>query len=138
MFTWLYDETGGSVLLMTVLHASVTTGGILYLAGGGAALQTELPNALYAAVFLFAALAVVAAYGPERLADVEVPTASSGPKRSCRSCNYEFRASYRYSRSIAMVSPSVKERSALYRTHYPQSTVHGPVGTGLSRRVLGT
>jgi membrane protease YdiL (CAAX protease family) len=81
VFTWLYNETGGSVLLTMVLHALVNTGGILYLAGGGAALQTELPNALYAAVFLLAALAIVAAYGPERLADVEVPTSPSGSQR---------------------------------------------------------
>jgi membrane protease YdiL (CAAX protease family) len=81
VFTWLYNETGGSVLLTTVLHASVNTGGILYLAGGGAALRTELPNALYAVVFLVAALAVVAACGPERLADVEVPTGPSGSQR---------------------------------------------------------
>jgi hypothetical protein len=64
-----------------VLHASVNTGGILYLAGGGAALRTELANALYAVVFLVAALAVVAACGPERLADVEVPTGPSGSQR---------------------------------------------------------
>jgi membrane protease YdiL (CAAX protease family) len=81
VFTWLYNETGGSVLLTMVLHASVNTGGILYLAGGGAALQTDLPNALYAVVFLLAALAVVAAYGPERLADVEIPTRPSGSRR---------------------------------------------------------
>jgi membrane protease YdiL (CAAX protease family) len=81
VFTWLYNQTDGSVLLTMVLHASVNTGGILYLAGGGAALQTELPNALYAVVFLLAALAVVAAYGSERLSDVEVPT---GPSRSQR------------------------------------------------------
>ncbi|MFC7028923.1 hypothetical protein ACFQH8_18805 [Halomicroarcula sp. GCM10025710] len=78
MFTWLYNETGGSVLLTMVLHASVNTGGILYLAGGGAALQTNLPNALYAVVFLAAALVLVATYGPERLADAEIPTRLSG------------------------------------------------------------
>jgi membrane protease YdiL (CAAX protease family) len=44
VFTWLYNEAGWSVLLTMVLHASVNTGGILYLAGGGAAHQTELPN----------------------------------------------------------------------------------------------
>jgi membrane protease YdiL (CAAX protease family) len=81
VFTWLYNETGGSVLVTTVLHASVNTGGMLYLVGGGAALQTDLPNALYAAVFLSTALAVVAAYGPDRLADVEVPTTPSGSRR---------------------------------------------------------
>ncbi|MFC7251521.1 CPBP family intramembrane glutamic endopeptidase [Halomicroarcula sp. GCM10025324] len=78
VFTWLYNETGGSVLLTMVLHASVNTGGILYLAGGGAALQTNLPNALYAVVFLAAALVLVATYGPERLADAEIPTRLSG------------------------------------------------------------
>jgi hypothetical protein len=49
-----------------VLHASVNTGGILYLSGGGAALQTELANALYAVVFLASAIAVVTVCGPER------------------------------------------------------------------------
>ena len=78
VFTWLYNQTDGSVLLTMVLHASVNTGGILYLAGGGAALQNDLPNALYAAVFLIAALAFIAAYGSERLADEEVTTKQSG------------------------------------------------------------
>jgi membrane protease YdiL (CAAX protease family) len=74
VFTWLYNETGGSVLLTMVLHASVNTGGILYLVGGGVALQTDLPNALYAVVFLVAALMLVAVYGPERLSDANIPT----------------------------------------------------------------
>lgn len=81
VFTWLYNETGGSVLLTMALHASVNTGGILYLVGGGAALQTALPNALYAVVFLVAALLVVAAYGPERLADASVVTSPSSTRR---------------------------------------------------------
>lgn len=80
VFTWLYNETGGSVLLTMVLHASVNTGGILYLAGGGAALQTNLPNALYAVVFLVAALVVVAVYGSERLANVDIPKRPSGSR----------------------------------------------------------
>jgi membrane protease YdiL (CAAX protease family) len=66
VFTWLYNQTDGSVLLTMVLHASVNTGGILYLSGGASALQTELANALYAVVFLVSALAVVITYGPER------------------------------------------------------------------------
>jgi membrane protease YdiL (CAAX protease family) len=66
VFTWLYNQTDGSVLLPMVLHASVNTGGILYLSGGGAALQTELANALYAVVFLASAIAVVTVCGPER------------------------------------------------------------------------
>ena len=80
VFTWLYNQTDGSVLLTMVLHASVNTGGILYLAGGGTALQNDLPNALYAAVFLIAALAFVVAYGPERLADEETTTKPSGSR----------------------------------------------------------
>jgi membrane protease YdiL (CAAX protease family) len=68
VFTWLYNQTDGSVLLTMVLHASVNTGGILYLSGGASALQTELANALYAVVFLVSALAVVITYGPERFA----------------------------------------------------------------------
>jgi membrane protease YdiL (CAAX protease family) len=67
-FTWLYNATGGSVLLTTTLHASVNTAGLLYLAGGGAALQTDLGNALYAAAFVVVAVLVLARYGPERLA----------------------------------------------------------------------
>ena len=81
VFTWLYNETGGSALMTVVLHESVNTGGTLHLAGGGAALRTELPNALYAVVFLLAALAVVAADGPGRLPDVEVSTGPSGSQR---------------------------------------------------------
>jgi len=74
VFTWLYNETGGSVLLTMVLHGSVNTGGILYLVGGGAALQTDLPNALYAVVFLVAAVVIVATYGHKRLADAVITT----------------------------------------------------------------
>ena len=81
VFTWLYNQTGGSVLLTMVLDASVNTGGILYLAGGGAALQTDLPNGLLAVVFLAAALVVVAVYGSERLADVDIPTKAAGSQR---------------------------------------------------------
>jgi membrane protease YdiL (CAAX protease family) len=78
VFTWLYNETGGSVLLTMVLHGSVNTSGVLYLVGGGAALQTDLPNGLLAVVFLVAALVVVAVYGSERLAEVETPKRPSG------------------------------------------------------------
>ncbi|MFC6865331.1 CPBP family intramembrane glutamic endopeptidase [Halomicroarcula sp. GCM10025817] len=76
VFTWLYNETGGSVLLTMVLHASVNTGGIFYLVGGGTALQTDLPNGLYAVVFLLAALVLVVVYGSERLADVDAVEAT--------------------------------------------------------------
>lgn len=69
VFTWLYNQTDGSVLLSMVLHASVNTGGILYMSGGGAALQTELANGLYAVTFLGVAITVVVVYGPERFGD---------------------------------------------------------------------
>ena len=81
VFTWLYNETGGSVLLTMVLHASVNTGGIFYLVGGGAALQTDLANGLYALVFLIAAIVIVTRYGGERLADVEISTRPSRSQR---------------------------------------------------------
>jgi membrane protease YdiL (CAAX protease family) len=77
VFTWLYNETGGSVLLPMVLHASVNTGGVLYLSGGAAALGTDLPNALYAVVFFVAALAFLAVYGPQRLAGADLPSFTS-------------------------------------------------------------
>jgi membrane protease YdiL (CAAX protease family) len=67
VFTWLYNATGGSVLVTMALHASVNTGGLLYLAGGGAALETALANGLYAAAFVVVALVVLARYGPARL-----------------------------------------------------------------------
>jgi hypothetical protein len=82
VFTWLYNSTGGSVLLTMVLHASVNTGGILYLAGGGAAMQSDLPNALYAAVFVVVALVLVGAYGRERLMDGDMPTGPAGDQRN--------------------------------------------------------
>ncbi|WP_423999141.1 CPBP family intramembrane glutamic endopeptidase [Haloarcula salina] len=78
VFTWVYNETGGSVLATMVLHASVNTSGILYLVGGGTALQTALPNGLLAIVFFVAALVVVAVYGSERLADIDTPERSPG------------------------------------------------------------
>lgn len=81
VFTWLYNETGGSVLLTMALHASVNTGGILYLAGGGAALQMELPNALYAVVFILSALTFVSVYGADRLAHGQIPIGAAGRER---------------------------------------------------------
>lgn len=70
VFTWLYNKTDRSVLLPMVLHASVNTGGILYLSGGASALQTELANGLYAVTFLGVAMAVVVIYGPEQFGEV--------------------------------------------------------------------
>ncbi|MDZ7689429.1 MAG: CPBP family intramembrane glutamic endopeptidase [Halobacteriales archaeon] len=69
VFTWLYNQTDGSVLLPMVLHASVNTGGILYLSGGASALQTELANGLYAVTFLGVAITVVVVYGSGSFAD---------------------------------------------------------------------
>ena len=70
VFTWLYNKTDRSVLLPMVLHASVNTGGILYLSGGAFALQTELANGLYAVTFLGVAITVVLVYGPEKFGEV--------------------------------------------------------------------
>lgn len=70
VFTWLYNKTDRSVLLPMVLHASVNTGGILYLSGGAFALQTELANGLYAVTFLGVAITVILVYGPEKFGEV--------------------------------------------------------------------
>ncbi len=77
VFTWLYNQTGGSVLLTMVLHASVNTGGLLYLAGGGAALQTDIGNGLYAVAFVVVALLILSKFGPKRLADVAVTSGTA-------------------------------------------------------------
>lgn len=76
VFTRLCDETGGSPPLTTVLDGSANAGGSPRPAGGGApdrpagrAPRGPLP---------LAAPAVVAACGPERLADVGIPTRPSG------------------------------------------------------------
>jgi membrane protease YdiL (CAAX protease family) len=78
VFTWVYNQTEGSVLVTMALHASVNSGGLLYLAGGGAALQTNLGNGLVAGGFLVLGVLVVLVYGPERLADADIPTGPAG------------------------------------------------------------
>jgi len=78
VFTWLYNGSGGSVLLAMTLHASVNNATVFYLAGGSAAISTPLAYGLFTAVIVAVALAIVWYHGPERLASGEVPRGPPG------------------------------------------------------------
>ena len=78
VFTWLYNSTGGSVLLVVVLHASVNNSTIFYLAGGTGAVSSTTGYGLYTAVLVLVPLALVVVHGTERLARGAVPRGAPG------------------------------------------------------------
>lgn len=81
VFTWLYNGSGGSVLLAMVLHASVNNATVFYLAGGRAAISSTLAYGLFTAAIVVVALAIVAYHGPARLASGDVPRGAPGAER---------------------------------------------------------
>jgi membrane protease YdiL (CAAX protease family) len=71
LFTWLYNNTRGSLLLLTLFHASINTAGaflpILNFAGGFDGTELIIQIALTSLV----AIGVIVIYGPEQLSRKE-------------------------------------------------------------------
>jgi membrane protease YdiL (CAAX protease family) len=87
--TWVYNGTGGSLLMCMMLHAVVNSSGNLWMAipayGAADVLTTAVQVHVYlmqAAVLFIAAAAIVAVYGPRNLSrrprQVAEPTTSGG------------------------------------------------------------
>ena len=85
LWTWMYNSTGGSVLLVAVFHAGINAMGVYHpadldaLAPGGVPdpwlnLLAEVTGAI---PLIAAALLVVFVYGADRLANHEVPGAET-------------------------------------------------------------
>jgi uncharacterized protein len=65
IYTWVYNSTGGSLLLLVVLHATFNWPLTILLAPLGS--QMTLPFLVYAGLMVVAAIVVVIVAGPEHL-----------------------------------------------------------------------
>ncbi|MFB6184016.1 MAG: CPBP family intramembrane glutamic endopeptidase [Haloarculaceae archaeon] len=81
LWTWMYNGTGGSVLAVAVFHAGINAMGIYHPADVDALYPGGIPDpwlnllaeGTTAAVLVAVAVAVVAAYGSDRLSNREPP-----------------------------------------------------------------
>lgn len=78
VFTWVYNATRGSVLLVAVLHASVNNAAIFFLAGGVTAFETPLGYWLFAGVLVTVSVAIVLRYGSACLSNFSIPRGPPG------------------------------------------------------------
>lgn len=66
LFTWLYNNTNGSLLLVTLFHGAINTAGV-FLPIATASTGDIRPFAIAVGLECVAAIAVTAVYGPKRL-----------------------------------------------------------------------
>jgi membrane protease YdiL (CAAX protease family) len=99
LFTWVFNSTGGSVLMAILLHAMINASGQLWKAmpeysvepasAAEAAAATTHMNLMFAMVMGVAAVVVVLVYGPRNLSRyprevLSVPEAGSGKPTASR------------------------------------------------------
>jgi uncharacterized protein len=72
LFTWVFNGTGGSLLMVTLLHASLNTSAV-FLPILPAAVGDTRPTLIAIGLRCVAAVAVVLATGPARLSRSDVP-----------------------------------------------------------------
>jgi len=85
LWTWMYNSTGGSVLAVAVFHAGINGMGVLHPADTAAMAPGGVPDSWLSLLsevtgtvpLVVVALLLVAVYGPERLADWEIPGAEA-------------------------------------------------------------
>jgi hypothetical protein len=61
VMTWIYNRSGGNLLLMVLFHYTVTSSGIILAIPGLAGMDAVVANALYAGVFCLIAVALIVA-----------------------------------------------------------------------------
>ena len=72
LFTWVFNSTGGSLLMVTLLHASLNTSAV-FLPILPAAVGDVRPTMISIGLHCAAAVAVVLATGPARLSRTSGP-----------------------------------------------------------------
>jgi len=83
LYTWVFNSTGGSLLMVTLLHASINTSTI-FLPIVPAAVGDVRPTVIAMGLHCAAAVAVVVATGPARLSRVSAPDAATSRVREER------------------------------------------------------
>lgn len=68
LMTWVYNHTRGSLLLMVLFHASITSSAIILSVPSVSAMDTLWSSIASMALFWLAALIVIASTGANRLA----------------------------------------------------------------------
>src|SRR5215217_547739 len=67
IYTWVYNSTGGSLLLLVLLHASFNWPLTMFLTPLGGSQQMTLPFLVYMGLMVVAAIVVVIVAGPKHL-----------------------------------------------------------------------
>jgi membrane protease YdiL (CAAX protease family) len=74
VFTWIYNNTGGSVLLTMIFHAAANTTTAWYLIGGAVGAQSPLAQTSFVVAIWIVALTVILVYGAANLVRERAPS----------------------------------------------------------------